>query len=441
MRSPQRVATLWLLRKIAEEKRKPLVWMDTETTGFNPKKQEIISISMLDEQGKPLLKHPKTGKPLHEVRITPQNMEEASEQALEINKYSEEAWKNSVPFADVADQIAEIVKTHRLAGHNVAFDRKFLEADLGKAGHDVKADPEMVDTMALSFLAGIPSTKLGVTADVLGIPLGDAAHGAYPDTEASRKIWEQLRDPKVVEQTRTRMQQEHGGPARGVMFSAMETSGDHPWKDDITKLAIVDHHGRTVFDAEIGEGEGKVKPADAVKEISSIYQDNMFGGDNPGKEADFVRSFIRKHSPKRENGKPELGFYSPVLDTATLRHVYGAGRRPSESGSLVDQAKSEAETFHEVADKAFGASQPHRNPRSDFDSWAAGRTFRHPLSKGDPRRKKDFITFTTLKTMAEKGLGGEGDQEVKGKAQKRIEALQRSFQQWQDRAQKYQGGN
>ncbi len=74
MRSPQRVATLWLLRKIAEEKRKPLVWMDTETTGFNPKKQEIISISMLDEQGKPLLKHPKTGKPLHEVRITPQNM-------------------------------------------------------------------------------------------------------------------------------------------------------------------------------------------------------------------------------------------------------------------------------------------------------------------------------------------------------------------------------
>jgi len=440
MNSHQKIAALWLLRKIGEERRKPLVWMDTETTGFNPKKQEILSLSMLDEQGKPLLKHPKTGKPLHEVRITPQNMEEASEEALKINKYSEEAWKDSVPFADVADQIAEIVKTHRLAGHNVEFDRKFLEADLGKAGHDVKADPEMVDTMALSFLAGIPSNKLGVTADVLGIPLGEAAHGAYPDTEASRKIWEQLRDPKVVERTRARMQQEHGGPARGVVFSAMETSGDHPWKDDITKLAIVDHHGRTVFDAEIGEGEGKVKPEDAVAEISSIYQDNMLGGDNPGKEADFVRSFIRKHSPKKDDGKPELGFYSPVLDTATLRHVYGAGRRPSESGSLVDQAKAEAETFHEVADKAFGTSQPHRNPRSDFESWAAGRTFRHPLPKEDPRRKKEFITFTTLKNMAEKGIG-DGEQDVMQKAQKRIEALQHSFQQWQERTQKYQGGN
>ena len=436
----QRIAKLWLLRKIAEETRKPFVWMDTETTGFNPKKQEIISLSMLDEQGKPLLKHPKSGEPLHEVRITPQNMEAASEEALKINKYSEEAWKDSIPFAEVADQIAAIVKTHRLAGHNVGFDRKFIEADLGKAGHDVKADPEMVDTMALSFLAGIPANKLGDTTKVLGIPLGDEAHGAYPDTEASRKIWEQLRDPKVVERTRARMQQEHGGPARGVMFSAMETSGDQPWKDDITKLAIVDHHGRTVFDAEIGEGEGKVKPEDAVKEVASIYQDNMFGGDNPNKEADFVRSFIRKHSPKRDNGKPKYGLYSPVLDTATLRHVYGAGRRPSKSGSLVDKAKAESETFHEVADKAFGSSQPHRNPRADFESWATGRTFRHPLSKGDPRRKKEFITFNTLKSMAEKGVG-DNEPDVMEKAQKRIQYLQRDFQQWQERVNKYVGGH
>jgi len=439
-RASERVAACWLMRKLGESKRKPLVWMDTETTGFNPKKQEILSISMLDEQGKPLIKHPKTGEPMPEVRIKPQNLEAASEQALQINRYSEEAWKDAIPFADVADQIAEIVQSHRLAGHNVAFDRMFVEADLKKSGHDVKADPEMVDTMALSYLAGIPSNKLGVTADVLGIPLGDAAHGAYPDTEASRKVWEQLRDPKKVEETRTRMQQQYGGPARGVMFTAMETSGSHPWKDDITRLAIVDHHGRTVFDAELGEGEGKVSPKDAVEEVASIYQDNMFGGDDPTKEADFVRSFIRKHSPKNEEGKPELKFYSPVLDTATMRHVYGAGRRPSKEGSLVDRARAEAETFHEVADKTFGPSAPHRNPRNDFESWAANRTFRHPLKKDDPRRKKDFITYATLKRMAEKGLG-DGEQDVMAAAQKQLEGLQRGYDSWQQRTRQYEGGH
>jgi DNA polymerase-3 subunit epsilon len=436
MKQKKKVARRWFRKIVAQERpRKPLVWLDTETTGFNPRKQEMISISMIDEDGKPMLKHPVTGEMVNELKITPQNLEEATQEALDINGYTEEKWKDSVPFADVAGQIAEIVKSHRMAGHNVQFDRGFIEADLEKAGRPARADPETVDTMSLSWLAGIPSNKLGVTTDQLGIELEDA-HTAYADTEASRQVYLQLRDPKRVQQVRQEAQAQHGGPARGVMFAGMETSGNNPYKDDITKMAIVDHHGRTVFNSEIGDGEGKVSAADAAKEIADIYQDNMFGGDNPKRESDFVRSFLRKHGPKREDGKPSLGLYSPILDTATLRHVYGAGKE-AKGDSLLDQAKAEAATFHEVADRAFGEGQPHRkDPPADFEEWAQGRSFRHVLSKDDPRRKKDFITFTTLKGMAEKGLG-DGDKDVMEKAQKRLQQLQAQFKAWADRAQRY----
>jgi hypothetical protein len=280
----------------------------------------------------------------------------------------------------------------------------------------------------LSWLAGIPSNNLGVTAEHLGIPLGEDAHGAYPDTEASRKVWEQLRDPQNVQTTRERMRQEYGGPSRGVMFTAMNTTGNNPWKDQITDLAIVDQHGRTVFNASLGEGKGQVSPQDAVQEIADIYQNNMFGGPDPTREADFIRSFIRSNSPKDAEGKPQLGFYSPVLDTATLRHVYGVGKERPQGGSLVDQAKAEAETFHEIADKTFGEGQPHRNPSKDFESWANGRTFGHPLPKNHPSRKKDFITFSALKSLARSQ-----DPAVAEKASSYIESLRRNFENAQQR--------
>lgn len=435
--TPGKIARGWFSRILQRWKSKPLAWMDTETTGFNPRKQEILSLSMLDEKGRPLLRHPRTQEPLHEVRIKPKNLEEASEEALKINRYSEEAWADAIPFEEIADQIAEVVKTHRLAGHNVAFDRDFIEADLKKAGHDVKADPEVVDTMALSFLAGIPSNKLGITTDVLGIPLGGAAHGAYPDTEASRKVWLELRDPKKVEQTRARMREEYGGPARGVAFTALETRKTPEGRKEISRLAVVDHHGRPVYDASFGTGPGEIRPEDAVKDVASVYDGNMFGGDNPSRDANMVRSFIRQHSPKKEDGKPELGFYSPVLDTATLRHVYGVGNQAPEGADLMDKARASAGTFHEVADRAFGPRRPHRSPQSDFETWAQGRTFNHPLSKDDPRRRKDFITYSTLVSMAEKGLGG-GETDVMEKAQKRLDSLRRTFDAWQRRVQQHQ---
>jgi DNA polymerase-3 subunit epsilon len=447
---PSGLASRWLLRAARDPGgKKPLVFLDTETTGFNPNKQEMISISMIDEEGKPLLKDPKTGEMVHELKIKPKNIEEAQEEALRINGYTEEAWKDAPTIDEVADQISDIISTHKIAGHNPGFDRLFIEADLAKAGKPTKAHPEMVDTMALSYMAGMPSQKLGFTADALGIDL-EHAHTAYDDTEASRQIYHALQDPKKVQEMRQKMKDEHGGPNRGVMFFGMERSGDSVKDDKITHLTVADQHGRVIFDHGLSEEAGHdtdtMTHADAAKEVSDILRDNMYGGHNPSLDAAFVRKMLKDNDEK---------MYSPVLDTATLQHAYEITDKEPEGMDPREKALDEARVFAEAGHHTMGDQAPHKNVAGTFEDWAEGRSFRHPLPKDDPRRKRDFIKFRTLQDMAKHGLS-EGPQEpsepgtapgadepaqalpdARQNAQKALESAQRWFQAWKDRAQKH----
>lgn len=81
------------------------IWVDTETTGLDPNKHEIIEIAILRESVLP-----GGGGAIVEswsTKIAPTRIEDAEPKALEVNGYDKERWAGAPTFAEVADDIAK----------------------------------------------------------------------------------------------------------------------------------------------------------------------------------------------------------------------------------------------------------------------------------------------------------------------------------------------
>jgi DNA polymerase-3 subunit epsilon len=94
--------------------------VDVETTGLNSRKHEIIEFygfGLYDD------------RELH-IKIKPEKIENAEEEALAINHYHERVtageWRSAITAKEAAPLIAEFVKDSVLIGHYVQFDRRFL---------------------------------------------------------------------------------------------------------------------------------------------------------------------------------------------------------------------------------------------------------------------------------------------------------------------------
>jgi len=163
-------------------------WVDTETTGLDLDKHEIIEIAITDE----------TGNVLVNTKVQPQRIETASEIALQINGYTPEKWADAPMWEDVAEQILTHLEGAVIFGQNVQFDynriKKALIATLGEEKCK-KLGYHLVDTVTLSWehLApyGLKSLSLGAVCEFLGIEHGDA-HTALADVQACRKVYHKL---------------------------------------------------------------------------------------------------------------------------------------------------------------------------------------------------------------------------------------------------------
>lgn len=444
----------------------------------------MLSISMLGEKGEPLLKHPETGEPLHEARFKPQNLETASPYALDVNGYpawkrfmdqevegsdgpakrgdtytgwkknrghfnalqeqwsefalnpsdeevearATDDWSDAMPFEDMSGQIADILKERRVIGQNPFFDQRFIEFELGRAGDDTKIGDDIIDTQVLSWLAGMQDQSLSNTTEQLGIKLEDA-HTAYADTEATRQVFETLKDPQKLGEIRKNRPAEEGR-TRNVLFLGLTTSGDNPKKDQITGMAIVDPQGRTLLDAKLDSDESKQK---ALKIFTGLMQDAAMGTTAPERDMEFVKTLAKEHGRRKPNGKLIDGwsggrrfFHSPSL--TQIFDVEPKGK----ADTALERAKQQHGMFHEVAEKAYGEGGEQRKQIKEFEEWIGGRTFSHPLPKGHESRRKDYLTFTGLQALT-----SSEDPSVARIGRQKIKGLWRQFQQAQAQAKQH----
>ncbi len=188
--------------------RKKILWLDTETTGLNPKKHGLREIGyILVINGQVVLKDVLQIDP----RTYKNKIVEIDNQALELSNITIEDFDNYDDSAFAFDRFSPILEFidkedkndyFTLAGFNVKFDNDFLREWFydNDAGADFKNyfHYKVIDVFPLVItlkhlgLIGTVDDKLKTVCEYFDIPID--AHNALSDIEATKNLYELIAD-------------------------------------------------------------------------------------------------------------------------------------------------------------------------------------------------------------------------------------------------------
>lgn len=167
-----------------------LCFVDTETSGPEPH-HELIEIGIVKVSGYNFAVLDEW-----EAKIKPLHIELANQQALEVNHYKEEDWRNAIDLEDAMKTFLEKANNTILTGHNLLFDWFFITKALG----DLKLEPNFyykgLDTFSLGW------QKLRHSPDIHHVSLAEMAthfgivqerrHSALDDARTTYKVFLKL---------------------------------------------------------------------------------------------------------------------------------------------------------------------------------------------------------------------------------------------------------
>jgi len=203
MKPPYHVRNLLAVPKI--------LWVDVETTGTDPKRNDVIQLATLVEidgevvEGYNHFMAPRNPGAVEQValQINNKNFWEimkyppAEQSVLDLNKMMEQYINKLNP----KDKFI-------LAGYNARFDYDFLRALYGKVGNKWFGSyifwPVLdVSTLVAAYLAtgkerGMKNYKLGTLCKHFGIPIN--AHDAMSDIRATKELFMHLLKETFMEQ-------------------------------------------------------------------------------------------------------------------------------------------------------------------------------------------------------------------------------------------------
>jgi DNA polymerase-3 subunit epsilon len=104
-----------------------LHFVDTETTGLDCTKHEIIEIAIITEMGDGTLERWCT-------KIKPVRLLDADPKALEVNGYNDADWSDAPLLPEVIEVIRDKLKDGIVVGHNVSFDVGFIRESYKRCG-------------------------------------------------------------------------------------------------------------------------------------------------------------------------------------------------------------------------------------------------------------------------------------------------------------------
>jgi len=179
--------------------------LDTETTGLDPAEgHRIVEIGAVE-----LFNHLPTGRNFHKY-LNPQRA--MPSEAFAVHGLSDDFLRDKPLFASVAGEFLSFIADSQLVIHNAAFDMKFLNAELARAGHPPLSPGRATDTLALARqkFPGSPGS-LDALCRRFGVDNSSREkHGALLDSEILAEVYLELvggRQPDFglsPEQQRTR---------------------------------------------------------------------------------------------------------------------------------------------------------------------------------------------------------------------------------------------
>ena len=163
------------------------VALDTETTGLDPGEgHRVVEIGCIE-----LINNIPTGEIFHTYLNPERSM---AHDAYAVHGLNDAFLQQQALFADVADAFLEFVDRSALVIHNAAFDLKFMNSELQRAGYPPLDVPKVVDTLELARhkFPGAPAS-LDALCRRFGIDNSERTkHGALLDAELLSCVYVEL---------------------------------------------------------------------------------------------------------------------------------------------------------------------------------------------------------------------------------------------------------
>ena len=164
------------------------VVLDTETTGLDPDTgHRVVEIGCVE-----MMNHIKTGSHFHAYLNPDRDMPQEAER---IHGLSSKFLSDKPRFETIAHAFLEFIGDAPLVIHNAAFDMKFINAELERAGHSTLPMARALDTVLLARqkFPGQPA-NLDALCKRFNIDLSARTkHGALLDAELLADVYLELR--------------------------------------------------------------------------------------------------------------------------------------------------------------------------------------------------------------------------------------------------------
>ena len=161
--------------------------LDTETTGLEPATGDrVVEIGAVE-----LFNHMPTGRTYHQY-INPDRF--MPKEAFDVHGLGDDFLRDKPRFAAIATAFLAFIGDATLVIHNAPFDMKFLNHELGMAGHPPLPMSRAFDTVALARqkFPGSPAS-LDALCRRFGIDNSmRAKHGALLDSEILAEVYLEL---------------------------------------------------------------------------------------------------------------------------------------------------------------------------------------------------------------------------------------------------------
>jgi len=172
-----------------------LVFLDVETTGFDPIKHEIVELGavVVEPQGSY-----QNLKVLHEldIKVKPTRIEDADPGALRVNGYDEAQWMFAHDLAEAMQELSAKAKGCSIVAHNIAFDWSFIQQAYDTTGVENTLHYQKLDTLSMAFIKlhkdpDLSNLSLRALCEYFGI-VNTNAHTALADTRATVEVFKGL---------------------------------------------------------------------------------------------------------------------------------------------------------------------------------------------------------------------------------------------------------